>query len=167
METTRRSRLLSAPIHVLLLAAPLIFMAHVAEEAPSFVTWVNAHIDRGITQDMFWTVNIAGLLITLAVVLLEWVSRSRSSAFVTLAWLGFVMAGNAVLHTGGVIVYREYAPGVITALLLYVPFSALIIGRVVRARRLSPTAAAAAVVLGALPMLAHGYMIVFRGTRLF
>lgn len=156
-----------APLHVRLLAAPLIFILHVAEEAPGFVTWVNAHIDRGITQDMFWTVNLAGLGIMLLVVLFEWLSRSKASAIVALAWLGFVMAGNAVLHAGGAIVYRGYAPGVITALLLYVPFSAWVIAGVVRTRRLSPFAAAAGVVLGALPMLAHGYMILFRGTRLF
>ena len=156
-----------APLHTLLLAAPLIFIAHVAEEAPGFVTWVNAHIDRDITQDMFWTGNLAGLGITLLVVLIEWVSRSRVSATVALAWLGFVMAGNAVLHTAGAIVYRGYAPGVITALLLYVPFSALVISSAVRTRRLSASGAAVAVALGALPMLAHGYMILLRGTRLF
>lgn len=77
-----------APLHTLLLVAPLIFIAHVAEEAPGFVTWVNAHIDRDITQDMFWTGNLAGLGITLLVVLIEWVGRSRVSAIVALAWLG-------------------------------------------------------------------------------
>ncbi|MEX1185889.1 MAG: HXXEE domain-containing protein [Gemmatimonadaceae bacterium] len=167
MATSWFSPLPSTPFHRLLLAAPLIFVAHVVEEAPGFVTWVNAHIDRDITQSDFWTVNVTGLLITLAIVLFHWMSRSRSSAFLALTWIGFVMAGNAVLHTAGAIVDKGYAPGVITALLLYVPFSALIITRVVRTRRLSPTAVATAVVIGALPMLAHGYMILFRGTRLF
>lgn len=167
METRWLSPLPSRPFHSLLLAAPLIFVAHVVEEAPGFVTWVNTHIDRDITQEMFWTVNLTGLGITLLVVLFEWVSRSKVSAVVALAWLGLIMVGNAVLHTTGALVDRAYAPGVITALLLYVPFSALVIARVVRTRRVSPTAAAAAVVLGALPMLAHGYMILFRGTRLF
>jgi hypothetical protein len=167
MKISPRPALLSSPVHALLLAAPLIFIAHVAEEAPGFVTWVNGHIDRDITQEMFWTVNLAGLGITLLVVLFEWVSRSKVSAAVALAWLGLVMVGNTVLHATGALVYRAYAPGVITALLLYVPFSALVIGNAVRTRRLSAPAATIAVVLGALPMLAHGYMILFRGTRLF
>ena len=167
METSRRPALLSYPVHALLLAAPLIFIAHVAEEAPGFVAWANAHVDRDITQEMFWTVNLAGLLITLAVVLFEWVARSRASATVALGWLGFVMVGNTVLHASGTLLYRAYAPGVITALLLYVPFSTLVIGNAVRTRRLSASAATVAVVLGALPMLAHGYMILVRGTRLF
>jgi hypothetical protein len=156
-----------APVHILLLAAPLIFVAHVLEEAPGFVTWVNAHIDRDITQEMFWTVNLTGLGITLLVVLFEWVTRSKGSAIAALAWLGFVMVGNAALHTTGALVDRAYAPGVITALLLYVPFSAMVIASAERNRRLSVSAAAAAIVLGSLPMLAHGYMILFRGTRLF
>jgi hypothetical protein len=167
MKTSRRPLALSAPFHALLLAAPLIFVAHVVEEAPGFVTWVNAHIDRDITQAAFWTVNITGLLLTLAVVLFEWLSRSKGSAIVALAWIGFVMVGNAVLHTAGAIVDQGYAPGVITALLLYVPFSAWVIASALRTRRLSVSAATVAVVLGALPMLAHGYMILFRGTRLF
>lgn len=157
----------SAPLHLLLLAAPLIFVAHVAEEAPGFVTWANAHIDRDITQADFWRVNATGLLVTLAVVAFEWLSRSKSSAMVALTWLGFVMTGNAVLHTAGAIVDRGYAPGVITALLLYVPFSSLAASSAVRTRRLSAYSATLAMVLGALPMLAHGYMILFRGTRLF
>ncbi|MCR4342100.1 MAG: HXXEE domain-containing protein [Gemmatimonadaceae bacterium] len=167
MTTSWLSPLPSRPFHGLLLAAPLIFVAHVVEEAPGFVTWVNAHIDRDITQEMFWTVNLTGLGITLLVVLFEWASRSKVSAIVALAWLGFVMVGNAVLHTTGALIDRAYAPGVITALLLYVPFSAWVIASAVRTRRVSAFAATIAVVLGALPMLAHGYMILFRSTRLF
>lgn len=167
METSGLSPLPSRPFHKLLLAAPLIFAAHVLEEAPSFVTWVNSHIDRDITQSVFWAVNLAGLVITIAVVLFEWVNRSKVSATVALAWLGFVMVGNTVLHASGTVLYRAYAPGVITALLLYVPFSTLVIAAAVRTRRLTPLAATAAVVVGALPMLAHGAMILFLGTRLF
>jgi hypothetical protein len=167
MEISWLSPLPSRPFHKNLLAAPLIFAAHVVEEAPGFVAWANAHIDRGITQEIFWTANLAGLGITLMVVLFEWVSRSKASAIVALAWIGFVMVGNAVLHTAGSIIDRGYAPGVVTALLLYVPFSTLVIAGVVRTRRLSRTAAAIAVVIGALPMLAHGVMILFLGTRLF
>ncbi len=167
METSWLSLLPSRPCHRLLLAAPLIFVAHVAEEAPGFVPWVNAHIDRDITQAAFWTVNITGLLLTLAVVLFEWLSRSKVSATVALAWLGFVMVGNAVLHAAGALVDRAYAPGVVTALFLYVPFSTWVIASAVRTRRLSAFTATIAVVLGSLPMLAHGYMILFRGTRLF
>lgn len=151
----------------LLLAAPVVFAVHVLEEAPGFVTWVNGHIDRDITQSSFWTVNFTALLITLAVIFFEWMSASRLSAIVVLTWLGVLMVGNAALHIGAAVVDGAYVPGVVTAILLYLPFSALVVARLVRSRRVSSSAAAVAVVLGAIPMLAHGYMILFRGTRLF
>ncbi len=136
------------------------------EEAPGFVTWVNGHIDRDITQSSFWTVNFTALLITLAVIFFEWVSASKPSAIAVLAWLGVLMVGNAVLHIGAAVVDRAYAgsrhrdPAV-------PPFSGLVVARLIRSRRVSPSAAAIAIVVGATPMLAHGYMILFRGTRLF
>ncbi len=151
----------------LLLSAPVVFAVHVMEEAPGFVTWVNGHIDRDITQSSFWTVNFTALLITLAVIFFEWVSASKPSAIAVLAWLGVLMVGNAVLHIGAAVVDRAYVPGVVTAILLYLPFSGLVVARLIRSRRVSPSAAAIAIVVGATPMLAHGYMILFRGTRLF
>lgn len=151
----------------LLLAAPVIFVAHVLEEAPGFVAWVNAHIDRDITPSTFWTVNFTGLLITLAVVLFEWVSAAKLSAIAAVTWLGFLMAGNAMLHVGAALVDGAYVPGVATAVLLYLPFTAVAVTRLIRSQRLSPAATTVAVVLGALPMLAHGYLILFRGSRLF
>jgi hypothetical protein len=39
--------------------------------------------------------------------------------------------------------------------------------RIVQLRRLPRGAVVAAATIGALPMLVHGYLIVFRGSRLF
>ena len=47
-----------------LLLAPLVFVAHCLEESAGFVSWFNGHVTRGITQDLFWTVNATGLVIT-------------------------------------------------------------------------------------------------------
>jgi hypothetical protein len=60
-----------------------------------------------------------------------------------------------------------YVPGLITAVMLYLPFSVWLLRRVVQSRRLPGVAVATIAVLGALPMLVHGYLIVFRGSRLF
>ncbi len=159
--------LLAMRLQLVLLAAPVIFVAHVLEEAPTFVSWVNTRVTPGITQEMFWIGNSAGLGITLAVIALEWLNRSRLSATVTVAWLSFVMLGNAVLHGGAAIIDGAYVPGLVTALLLYVPFWTVVVTTVIRARRLSAPVVVMAATLGALPMLAHGYLIAFRGSRLF
>lgn len=42
------------------LLAPIVFAAHFLEESPGFVAWFNAHVTRGITQDLFWTVAVHG-----------------------------------------------------------------------------------------------------------
>ena len=155
------------PLRLLLLAAPLIFVAHFVEEAPGVVAWFNAHVDRGITPSLFWTVNFTALGITIAVVLLEWLSPTALSAGVAIAWLSFLMLANAVLHLTGALVDRAYVPGLVTALLLYLPFYGWVVARAIQSRRVPRDAVAAATLLGALPMLAHGYLILFRGGRLF
>lgn len=154
-------------LRVVLLGAPLIFIAHVLEEAPRFVTWVNTRVTPGITQEMFWTANAAALGVTIAVIALEWLSKSKSSATVMVVWLSFLMPANAVLHLGAAIIDGAYVPGLVTALLLYVPFAAVVASNILRERRLSPSVLAIAATFGALPMLAHGYLIAFRGSRLF
>jgi len=154
-------------LRVLLLAAPPIFVAHFLEEAPGFVPWFNAHVARGITAPLFWSVNYTALAITLGVVTVEWLSGTTLSAALVVGWLGCLMFANALFHLAGALVDGGYVPGLATALLLYLPFFGAVVAHVVRTRRLSRGGAAAATLLGALPMLAHGYLILFRGNRLF
>jgi Protein of unknown function with HXXEE motif len=154
-------------LRVLLLAAPLIFIAHFSEEAPGFVAWFNRHVQRGITAPLFWTVNYTALGITVGVVILEWLSASAVSAAVVVAWLSLLMMANALFHIAGALADRAYMPGVVTAILLYLPFWAWMIRCTLDQGRLSRRAVMAAAVVGAAPMLVHGYLIVFSGSRLF
>jgi hypothetical protein len=77
------------------------------------------------------------------------------------------MFANALLHITGAIVDAAYMPGLITAAVLYLPFWTLVIARIVRLRRLPRAGIVIAGAVGALPMVAHGYLIIFRGSRLF
>lgn len=151
----------------LLLLAPIIFVAHFLEEGPRFVTWFNGRVAQGITPELFWTVNYTALAITIAVIALEWVSESPATAVIIVAWLSFLMLANAALHIAGALADAAYVPGLVTAVLLYLPFSAFILARVLRTRRLAAGIVAASALVGALPMVIHGYLIVFRGSRLF
>jgi hypothetical protein len=155
------------PLRFLLLAAPVIFIVHFLEEGPGFVTWFNAHVARGITEPLFWTVNYTALAITIAVVILEWLSRSTFSATIVIAWLSFLMFANALFHLAGALVDRAYMPGLVTALLLYLPFYAWVATSTFRMRRMPGSIMATAALIGALPMLIHGYLIIVRGSRLF
>lgn len=150
-----------------LLLAPLVFVCHFLEESPTFVQWFNAHVARGITPGLFWRVNISGLVITLMVVGIEWFSRTAFSLSLALMWLSFLMLANAVFHIVGGVVDKQYVPGLATAVLLYLPYYFWLAIGAVKSRRVTVAPLAAVAVLGSLPMLAHGYLILFRGSRLF
>ncbi len=150
-----------------LLAAPLIFVCHVIEEAPNFVSWVNAHVTPGITAQTFWSVNLSGLVITLIVVGIAWLLPSPSSLLIVAAWLGFLMLANAALHITATLMFQSYAPGVITATLLYLPFFFWVMKKMLRTHAVKRAPLLSVTLLGACPMLLHGYLIVFEGSRLF
>jgi hypothetical protein len=150
-----------------LLLAPPIFVAHFLEESPRFVPWFNAHVARGITPDAFWTVNLTGLVITVVLVAGVWATREEGLLLPMVAWLSFLMLANAIFHVTAAIVDRGYVPGLVTAVVLYLPYCAWIAAQLVRTRRLPASAVVAAAVLGGLPMAIHGYRILFFGTRFF
>jgi hypothetical protein len=150
-----------------LLLAPLIFVVHFLEESPGFVEWFNAHVSRGITSGLFWRVNISALFITLLVVGVEWFSRSAFSLGLAVVWLGFLMFANAIFHVVGGLADGRYVPGLATAVLLYLPYYAWLFMGAVKSRRVRAAWLFVGAVVGSLPMLAHGYLIIFRGSRLF
>jgi hypothetical protein len=156
-----------ARVRRLLALAPPIFIAHWLEERPGFVTWFNAHAAPPITQQLFTSVNVTALAITLAVVAAEWGGRSAASLALAVAWLGFLMLANAVLHVGGALADGAYVPGLVTALVLYLPYCAWLGAAVARSGRVRPALLAGVAAVATVPMLVHGYRIVFLGSRLF
>lgn len=164
METTRHETRL---IVGLALLAPVVFVIHVIEEAPTFVPWFNSLVEPDITEPLFFSVNGVAFLITVVLSGILAATRERVIAVVDLAWLGFLFFANALLHLTATVVHHRYSPGAITAACLYLPYFALLFAVVLRRFRVSWGVALFATVLGALPMAAHGYLIVFRGSRLF
>jgi hypothetical protein len=150
-----------------ILLAPFIFVCHFLEESPTFVEWFNAHVARGITSGLFGAVNIAALVITLIVVGIEWLSRSAFSLTLMIAWLGFLMLANAIVHIAGGLVDWQYVPGLVTAVLLYIPYYLWLFMKAMKSERVNRARLFVAVVIGSIPMLLHGYLILFRGSRLF
>ena len=149
------------------LLAPVIFAAHVAEEAPGFVGWANRLLEEDITQELFVSVNTGGFVVTTVLAIVVALSRSRAAIVLMVWWLSFLMLGNAILHVVATMVLGRYSPGVVTSIILYLPFFFVFLRRALRQFGIRFASAAAAVVAGALPMLVHGYLIVFRGSRLF
>ena len=151
----------------LLLLAPIIFVCHFLEESPRFVQWFNEHVARGITSDLFWSVNLSALAITLFMVAIQWFSRSAFSLILTIGWFSFLMLANAIFHITGGVVDRQYVPGLVTAILLYLPYYSWLFMKAVKSKQVRVEALLVTAVLASLPMLIHGYLIIFRGSRLF
>ena len=149
------------------LALPVIFLAHVFEEAPRFVAWFNSLVARGITQPLFLTVNAVAFAITLALAVMIVASPDAAAGLLLSAWVGFLMLANALFHIVGTVALRRYCPGVVTATLLYLPAGLLTLRAVSREAGVRIPAVTVAAALGAVPMLVHGYRIVFLGSRLF
>jgi hypothetical protein len=151
----------------LVLLLPIVFVAHVLEEAPGFVPWFNSVVSRGITQPLFLSVNVAAFLMTLFITLLAVVSPAPGTGVVLAAWVGFLVLANGLFHLVATVVLARYCPGVVTGTLLYLPLGFVLLRAVVRELHVSGSVVATAAGLGAVPMLLHGFLIVFRGSRLF
>jgi hypothetical protein len=153
--------------HRIVLLAPIVFAAHFLEEGSSFVAWFNDHVARGITPGLFWTVNLSALVITLLLAVGVRAARSAVVSLIFIGWLSFLMLTNAVFHVTAAVVDGGYVPGLLTAVVLYLPYCVWLGMQLVRTRVLPAGAVAVAALIGGLPMAIHGYWILFRGDRLF
>lgn len=162
-------QILSSTIKVerLILLSPLIFILHVAEETPGFVEWFNSLVERGISQRLFLTVNIEALTITILIAAAVAIGEAKGAVILALGWLSFLMFANALFHTVGTIAHDKYSPGFVTGVILYLPYFIWFLYRSIRQYAISMLTASTAIVSGSLPMLIHGYLIVFEGRRLF
>ena len=151
----------------LILLAPVVFLAHVLEEGPGFVAWFNSLVSRGISQELFLTVNAVAFVITLLVSVAAALDRGVGSMVLALAWLGLLMFANAVFHITATIVHARYCPGTITAAVLYIPYFCWFAVRTKSRFHLSGGAVIGIALAASVPMFVHGYLIVFKGSRLF
>jgi hypothetical protein len=162
-EAPRQDRLITW----LALLAPIVFVAHVAEEAPGFVSWFNRFVEPDISEALFVRVNITAFVITLVLSAILSATREPAVAVLDLAWIACLMLANGLFHLTATVVHRLYCPGAVTAAVLYLPYFAVLFGAVLKRLRVPVAVALVATVVGALPMAIHGYLIVFRGSRLF
>lgn len=154
-------------ITYLALLAPIIFVLHVIEEGSRFVPWFNRLVEPDITEASFLRVNATAFVITLVLTAILAMTREPVAAVIDLAWIACLMLANGLFHLIAMVVHHTYSPGAVTAALLYLPYFAVLFAAVRKRLRVPLSVAVVATVLGALPMAAHGYLIVFRGSRLF
>lgn len=150
----------------LILLAPFIYAAHIAEEAPGYIRWLNSVVDRGVAdRGHFFADNWPSMMITALIAAIAAATLHRAALLAMLAWLAYFFFANGLFHIIATVVLRRYSPGVITAVALYLPYFVWFV-RSIRTR-VPAWAIFAITLIAALPMLIQGYMIVFRGTRFY
>lgn len=104
------------------LVTPLIFLIHIAEEWRGFPAWATRHF--GATSRASFVYS--HIVLVAATVAICWVAQQEPSRTWTIwavaAQWGFFT--NAIFHVVTWRLFKEYSPGVITALLLFVPATA-------------------------------------------
>jgi hypothetical protein len=129
---------------------PAALALHVAEEAPGFAAWARRNAWKGYADRDFVRINAAGLAMSVAATVL--VSRTRSrAAFAAyhVAVLSQQALWNPVFHAGTTIAYREYSPGLVSAVALFPATWAVLTRAAVREGRLSARGAGLSAALGA------------------
>jgi hypothetical protein len=146
---------------------PVVFALHVFEESLGFVQWFNARVEPDLSWSMFMGITGTAFVVTTLVAAQLAVSRGRAIAFVAVAWVGFLMFANGLVHVAATIVDGGYVPGLGTAVLLYLPLSLLLFAAIRVECGLSRAAVAAVALLAGIPMFVQGWLVIFEGSSLF
>jgi hypothetical protein len=156
----------------LLLLAPLLFAAHIAEEAPGlfsagYVSWFNSFVSPRLGESNFWRANLTPFLITLLLAALTvWIGRLWM-AYVLLVWLSHFVLANALFHIIATLAMLRYSPGLVTSVTLYLPFFLWFVWYLHRRHRASREIILLISALAGFPMYLQIYMVVFRHSRFF
>lgn len=115
------------PFQTSLLFAPLAYAIHHGEEHLifNFRAWRLRYFADN-NQLSTEAVLVILLSISMVYILFHATIRNRVSAWMALVFLMATQVHNAIFHLGGTIIFRDFSPGLITALLLYVPVNVLI-----------------------------------------
>ena len=116
---------------------PATYLVHIAEEyaaGEGFPAWLSRVAGIVFTPGQFFVLNAAFWLAMVSAVAL---ARSWARGSVLLVALGTLVLLNTVLHTGGTLYSGTYSPGLLSAVLLWLPLgcSTLLRARVHLPRR--------------------------------
>lgn len=156
----------------LLLFAPLLFAAHIAEEAPGlfsagYISWFNTFMTPKLEGSGFVQGNIPPLLITAVLAALAARIGRLGMSYILLAWLSHFMLANGLFHVIATLVQMRYSPGVGTATLLYLPFFAWFVSYLRTELRASSETIFLIALLSGLPMFLQTYLVVFKHSQFF
>jgi hypothetical protein len=150
-----------------LLLAPVLFAAHVAEEAPGYVRWFNSIVPgQPIPEAGFlaaqWTPFLAASFLGVAAA----VTGSRWAGLILIVWASHFFFANAIYHLVASMVLMTFSPGLVTGTILYLPFFWWL-GRRLVGQGVALWALVLVVAFASLPALLQTYMVVFERRRFY
>lgn len=107
---------------------PAAFLAHCAEELPRFPRWATAHF--GTTTTRFYLASHCVLVPLVVASGARGSGRPEDSGAAFLATsVAAALGSNAVFHIGTTALFRQYSPGLVTAVSAMLPASTYVISR--------------------------------------
>jgi hypothetical protein len=122
-----------------LLFAPLVYAIHHAEEH-LFLNFRAWRLKYFPDNNALSTEAILAILVSVGLVylLLHATVRTKVSAWMALTFLMATQVHNAIFHLGATIAFRDFSPGLITAMVLYLPANWLIAQAALKEDLVSP-----------------------------
>ncbi|MDD9946836.1 MAG: HXXEE domain-containing protein [Myxococcales bacterium] len=112
---------------------PVAYAIHILEEAQNFAAWASAHFAKGFTTAQFVKNNLIIMGILVALTALASLYPRRWTALIHFFQLSAGILHNALFHMAATAYLGVYSPGLLSAILLYIPVFYLITARGYRA----------------------------------
>lgn len=111
-----------------LLLAPLAYALHHIEEhiVFNFREWRLKYFpdNNHLSTEAVLAILMA---ITMVYLLLHAIRQTRTSAAMAVLFLMATQVHNALYHLGGTLLFRDFSPGLVTAIVLYAPINVLVV----------------------------------------
>jgi hypothetical protein len=149
-----------------LLLAPVIFAAHVAEEAPGYVRWFNSIAGPALPENGFVEAQLTPFLAALFLGVAAAWTANRWAALILLIWCSHFFFANAVYHIVASVALFTFSPGLVTGTLLYLPFFWFVAKRL-QNQGIELWSLVLVVFFASLPSFLQTYMVVFERRRFY
>jgi len=150
----------------MILLAPILYLAHILEEAPGYIRWFNVAVSGRLPEGHFVTENLPPMLAT-SIIATAALSMRRGFLLLMLSWISYFMLANGLFHVEATMYLVKYCPGTVTATLLYLPYFGWFVWYLRTRLEMSLGLLVLVTMLAGAPMLIQGFMIVFLGQRFY
>ena len=148
MNLKTNSRFTLVTFQIALLFAPFAYAIHHLEERHfGFRDWRRLYFpDNNALPTEY--VSAILMAMTLAYIILHSIWTNRASAQAALLFFMATQVHNVIYHVGGSLIFQNYSPGTVTALLLYLPVNIFILYKAFQEGWVNTGSAAALFIIG-------------------